>query len=98
VPRRAVVTSFLLQHGAVSLLAVAAGAGVGALVAAVAGPLLIVSPTGLAPIPDPRFIWPWLAQGALLAVLLLGSALVAAPVAIRVIRRATIAHLRMDAS
>ncbi|MGV8966292.1 MAG: FtsX-like permease family protein [Cellulomonas sp.] len=98
VPRRAVVTSFLLQHGAVSLLAVAAGAGVGALVAAVAGPLLIVSPTGLAPIPDPRFIWPWLAQGALVAVLLLGSALVAAPVAIRVIRRATVAHLRMDAS
>ncbi|QTE30969.1 FtsX-like permease family protein [Pengzhenrongella sicca] len=98
VPRRSVIGSFLLEHGVVSLLAVAAGAVVGALIAWAAGPLLVVSATGLPPIPDPRFVWPWLAQGALLAALLLGGALVAAPVAVRTVRRATIAHLRMDAS
>lgn len=97
VPRRTVVGSFLIQHAVVSVLAVATGAGAGALVAALVGPRLVVSAAGLPPVPGALFAWPWPAQGALLAGLLLAGGAVAAPVAVRVVRRATVAHLRLDA-
>ncbi|UUI64403.1 hypothetical protein [Cellulomonas wangsupingiae] len=96
VPRRVVVATLLVEHGVVTLLVVAGGAVVGAVTALVVGPRLVVSATGEVPVPAPVGVWPWPAQALLLAVLLVACTAVVAPVAARLARRATVAHLRME--
>lgn len=96
VSRRAVAAALLLERGLVSLLSIAAGALVGAVLGRTVGPLLIVSEEALAPVPTVLARWPWPEQGALLGVLVVGSAAVVVPVAMLLVRRATAAHLRMD--
>ena len=96
VPRRTVVATLLVEHGIVTLLAVAGGAAVGAVTALVVGPRLVVSAMGEVPVPAPVGVWPWPAQTLLLAALLVACTAVVAPVAARLARRATVAHLRMQ--
>ncbi|WP_149202191.1 FtsX-like permease family protein [Actinotalea subterranea] len=98
VSRRSVVASFLAEHSAVTLVVVAAGTGVGAFTGWAVGPLLAVSATGRPPVPAAAFGWPWASQSVLVLGLVLGCAAVVVPVALRTVRRATVAHLRMDAS
>ncbi|WP_179210928.1 hypothetical protein, partial [Cellulomonas iranensis] len=74
----------------------AAGVTVGALTSFVVGPHLVVSATGEVPVPAPVAVWPWAAQGAVVAVLLVACTAVVVPVTTRVARRATVAHLRME--
>lgn len=94
--RRDVVTALLVQHTAVTVLVVGLGAGLGALVSWAVGPLLAVSTAGLPPVPEALFVWPWPVQAGVLLALTLGSALVVVPVTAALVRRATVAHLRMD--
>lgn len=95
VSRRAVFASLMAEHAAVSTVVVAAGVGVGAVVARLLTPLLPVSESGQAPVPPAVPVWPWPAQAALVAVLLVGAAAVAAPAAGALVRRAVAAHLRV---
>ncbi len=97
VARRSLVASLVIEHTLVSGLAVAAGGAVGLVAGTLVGPLLVVSATGGRPVPDARPEWPWPAELALLAALVAACALVVAPVAARLVRRASAAHLRMDA-
>lgn len=94
--RRDVVSTLMVEHGVVSVLVVAAGAVVGAVTAVVVGPRLVVSATGGVPVPAPVAVWPWAAQSVVLVVLLVACTAVVAPVAARLARRATVAHLRME--
>lgn len=96
VARRTLVASLVLEHTLVSGLAVAGGGVVGLVAGTVVGPRLVVSATGGRPVPDARPEWPWPTQLGLLAGLLVLCTLVVAPVAARLVRRATAAHLRMD--
>lgn len=95
VSRRATLASLLAEHAAVTTVVVAAGAGVGAAAARLVGPLLAVSEIGQAPVPPALPVWPWPVQGAVLALLLVGSAAVAAPAAAALVRRAAVRHLRV---
>ena len=97
VPRRAVLGSLLVEHGVVGVLVVAAGGGVGWLVALTVGPLLVVAPSGEPPVPPPVPVWSWPTQLLLLVPLVTACAVVVAPVAARLVRRATAAHLRLEA-
>jgi hypothetical protein len=92
---RSVTATHLAQHVAVDLLAVAAGTAVGAVVARALTPALTVSESGAVAVPRPLAVWPWGAEAALLAVLLLGSTAVVVPVVLGLVRRATAAHLRL---
>lgn len=96
VPRRAVVGSILVEHGVVSGLAVAAGALVGAGTALTVGPHLVVSATGRVPVPPPVGVWPWASELTVVALVLVACTAVVAPVAARLARRATVAHLRLE--
>ncbi|GAA3594624.1 ABC transporter permease [Kineosporia mesophila] len=69
--RRTVTGMLLAQHGGLLVLLTAAGTALGAITAAVVGPLLIRSDLGAAPVPDALFRWPWTHEILLLAVLLL---------------------------
>jgi predicted lysophospholipase L1 biosynthesis ABC-type transport system permease subunit len=96
-PRRSLFGGLLAQHGGVLALLVGAGAVVGALASWAVGPLLIRSDLGAAPVPGALAQWPWPAEAALLAVLLLGcTAAMALVVAVQV-RRADAAHLQAGA-
>jgi len=92
----AVRATFLAQHGAICLVAVAAGALVGAGVTRTVVPLLVVSAAGGRPVPGAVVVWPWPALAVAVALLGVGSVVLAAPVAAAAVRRASAAHLRMD--
>ena len=94
--RAAVGTALVVQHGAICLVAVCAGALLGGLVVRAVVPLLVVSSTGAPPIPDAVLVWPWPSAAAAVALLALGSVALAAPVAGAAVRRAGASHLRMD--
>lgn len=96
VPARSVTAALGVEHALVSALVTAAGCAVGALCARFVAPLLVVSVTGGAPVPSARPVWPWPVEAVVLAVLLLGCAAVAVPVAAGLVRRARATHLRMD--
>jgi len=98
VPRRTVAAALAVQHGAVTSVAVLLGTGLGALAAGVVAPLLTVSPSGAVPVPEPLARWPWPAESLLVVGLLVGSAAVVVPVVVALVRRASAAHLRMDAA
>ena len=96
VPRRALAGALLVEHTAVTTLAIALGTGVGAVAAWLVAPLMTVTERGTAPVPEPLPHWPWPAESLLLAALLVGCAAVAVPIAVLLGRRATAAHLRLD--
>lgn len=96
VPARSVTAALGAEHALVSALVTAAGCSVGAICARFLGPLLVVSVTGDAPVPSARPVWPWPAEAIVLAVLLVGCAVVAVPVAAGLVGRARATHLRMD--
>jgi hypothetical protein len=96
VPRRAVVASLVVQHAAVNLLVVGAGAVAGVVVAAVVGPHLAVSATGQVPVPVPVPVVPWADEVVLVAGLLVLLTAAVLPVAQVLVRRAGAAHLRLD--
>ncbi|MBU4214999.1 MAG: permease [Actinobacteria bacterium] len=96
IPRRAVVASIAVQHAAVNLLVVGAGAVAGGAVAIVVGPHLAVSETGQVPVPVPVPVMPWAAEAVLVAGLLVVLTAVVVPVAHLLVRRAGAAHLRLD--
>ncbi|MEO3743098.1 FtsX-like permease family protein [Plantactinospora sp. B5E13] len=93
--RRGIRTVLLGQHAGVLLPLLVAGAAVGALATRVVVPLLIRSDTGGAPIPAAQPHWPWPAEAALLAALLVGCTLAVAVVVTVQVRRADAAHLRV---
>ena len=95
--RRHILGGLLAQHGAVLLLLLSAGAVVGALASWAVGPLLIRSDLGAAPVPGALESWPWSAETALLALLLIGGTAVVAAVVSVQLRRADAAHLRVGA-
>ncbi|MDC7120636.1 hypothetical protein OMK64_03705 [Cellulomonas fimi] len=94
--RRTVLASVLAEQGFVVAAPLLLGALLGLLACWAVGPLLAVSPEGLVPVPAAVPRWPWSAQAAAVVVLLLGCAAVVLPLASRVVRRSTIARLRMD--
>ncbi|WP_188037786.1 FtsX-like permease family protein, partial [Actinotalea sp. JY-7885] len=96
--RRSVLSAFVLEHAATSLVAVLAGTVVGAVVSWLTSPLLVVSSTGERPVPDAVLVWPATALAVAVAVLVLGSTAVVVPVAAAAVRRAGATHLRMDAA
>lgn len=96
-PRRSVLTTVLAEQGILVTAPVLLGGLLGALACWAVGPLLAVSPQGLPPVPAAVPHWPWPAQAAALAVLLLGCAVIVVPLAARAVRRSTIARLRTDA-
>lgn len=96
VPARSVTAALGTEHALVSALVTAAGCAVGAFCARFVAPSLVVSVTGGAPVPPARPVWPWPAEAVVLAVLLVGCAAVAVPVAAGLVRRARATHLRMD--
>lgn len=94
--RAAVGATFLLQHVAVCVVAVGAGAVVGGAVVRLVGPSLVVSTTGGRPVPPALVVWPWWALAAAVGLLVVGSAAAAVPVTLGAVRRAGASHLRMD--
>jgi hypothetical protein len=96
VPRRAVVSALLVEHGIVNLLVVGAGGAVGWVTSTAVGPLLVVASDGRAPVPSALPQWSWVVEGVVLGVLLLACAGAVLPVAANLVRRATVTHLRMD--
>lgn len=95
-PRRTVLGSVLAEQGFLVAAPLVLGALLGLVACWAVGPLLAVSPEGLVPVPAAVPQWPWSAQTAALALLLLGCAAVVVPLASRAVRRSTIARLRMD--
>ena len=93
--RRQIRTTLLLQHTGIMVPMLVAGTVVGALATRLAGPLLVRSDTGAAPVPVPLAGWPWLSEAALLAVLLAACALAVATVVTVEARRADATHLRV---
>jgi hypothetical protein len=93
--RRDIRAALLGEHTAVLLPLVLAGAAIGALATWVVAPLLIRSDTGAAPVPRALAEWPWPAEGALLGLLVAGSALAVLAVVTVQARRADAAHLRV---
>lgn len=93
--RRDIRAALLGEHTAVLLPLLIAGALIGALATWVVAPLLIRSDTGAAPVPRALAEWPWAAEGALLGLLLVGSALAVLAVVTIQARRADAAHLRV---
>ncbi|GAA2187926.1 FtsX-like permease family protein [Micromonospora lupini] len=93
--RRGIRGVLLGQHAGVLLPLLAAGAAVGALATRVVAPLLVRSDSGAAPVPAAQPHWPWPAEAALLAVLLVGCLLAVAVVVAVQARRADAAHLRV---
>lgn len=96
ISRRAVVASLVIQHAAVNLLVVGAGAVAGGVVAAVVGPHLAMSETGQVPVPKPITVLPWGDEALLVAGLLVLLTAAVLPVAHVLVRRAGAAHLRLD--
>ncbi|MEU4335525.1 FtsX-like permease family protein [Micromonospora lupini] len=93
--RRGIRGVLLGQHAGVLLPLLAAGAAIGALATRVVAPLLVRSDSGAAPVPAAQPHWPWPAEAALLAVLLVGCLLAVAVVVAVQARRADAAHLRV---
>jgi FtsX-like permease family protein len=93
--RRDIRAALLGEHAAVLLPLLVAGAVIGALATWLVAPLLIRSDTGAAPVPRALAQWPWAAEGALLGLLVVGSALAVAAVVTVQARRADAAHLRV---
>lgn len=96
VPRRSLIGALVLEHAVLVALVVALGALVGAATAWTVAPALAASETGAPPVPGASPVWPWAAQGPLLAALLLAPVAVVVPVVVRLVRLATAAHLRVD--
>ena len=96
IARRAVVASLVVQHAAVTLLVVGAGAVAGGVAAVVVGPHLAVSETGQVPIPAPVPVVPWAVEAILVGGLLVLLTAAVLPVAQVLVRRAGAAHLRLD--
>jgi hypothetical protein len=95
--RRSILGGLLAQHGGVLVLLIGAGALLGAVSSWALGPLLIRSDLGAAPVPIAVALWPWPAETALLAVLLLGGMAAIVLVVVVQLRRANTAHLRVGA-
>ncbi|GAA4346499.1 ABC transporter permease [Angustibacter luteus] len=92
--RRQVRGLLVGQHGAVLTLLVVLGALVGAVASYALGPSLVRSDLGGAPLQPVLPQWPWPAEAALVAGLVLGCVSVAAGVALVQVRRSDTAHLR----
>jgi hypothetical protein len=93
--RREIRAVLLGQHAGVVLSLMAAGMLVGALATRVVAPLMIRSDLGGTPVPAVAPTWPWVAEAALIAVLLLGCAVAATSVVLAQARRADAAQLRV---
>ncbi|MGC4876148.1 FtsX-like permease family protein [Micromonospora sp. DT43] len=93
--RRGIRAVLLGQHAGVLLPLLATGAAVGALATRIVAPLLVRSDSGAAPVPAAQPHWPWPAEAALLAVLLVGCLLAVTVVVTVQVRRADAAHLRV---
>ncbi|QCB94371.1 FtsX-like permease family protein [Cellulomonas shaoxiangyii] len=93
--RRALVRALVLENALLVGLGAAAGLAVGALLGHVVGPVLTTSPEGRRPLPPPRVVWDWLAQGGLVSALAVGACVTVAVVGTLLVRRTTGALLRL---
>ncbi len=99
VPRRAALASHLLQHAAVTVSAVALGVGIGAVLALLLAPLLVVAPGGQRAVPPASLVWSASASVSVAAAIAVSGLLVGVPAALAMVRRSTVAALRSgDAS
>ncbi|QXG77451.1 ABC transporter permease [Modestobacter sp. L9-4] len=96
VRRRTLAAVLVLQHGVVTALSVVVGAALGALASVLVAGRLTRSETGTAPAPTALVQWPWPAETAVVALLVVGCAVVAVPVTVALVRRAGAVHLRLD--
>ncbi|MEU4237339.1 ABC transporter permease [Actinoplanes sp. NPDC026619] len=94
--RRDIRAALLFEHAAVLLPLIVAGALIGAIATWAVAPLLIRSDTGAAPVPPAAAQWPLAAEGALLALLIIGAGLAVFAVVTVQARRADAAHLRVS--
>jgi hypothetical protein len=95
VSRREIRAALFGQHAGVLVPLLLAGAAVGALAARIVAPLMVRSEAGAAPVPAAVAEWPWLAESALIALLLAVGAVAVTAVVLAQTRRADAAHLRV---
>ncbi|RKS80406.1 hypothetical protein CLV35_0837 [Motilibacter peucedani] len=94
-PRRAILTALLVQHGAVLALLLSTGTVVGAVTSAAFATRLVRSDLGAEPTPAVLEQWPWGTEVALVGGVLLGCLALTALVVSVQVRRADTAHLRV---
>lgn len=95
VSRRALFVTGLLQHGAVTTAAVVTGGLLGAFLAWLIGPLLIVGVGGLPSVPAAMVEWRWTLLVGVLAGLVLGGVAVDIPALRALVRRDAALGIRM---
>lgn len=95
VSRRALFATGVLQHAAVTVVAVAVGGMLGALLAWIIGPLLVVGQGGLPAVPYALVVWPLAALGGTLLALVAGGTAVGIPAVRALVGRDAALGLRM---
>jgi len=99
VSRRAALASHLVQHAAVTVAAVVLGAGVGAVLAWLIAPLLVVAPGGQRAVPPAVLVWSAAPTALVVALIATSGLLAGIPAAVAMVRRSTVSALRAgDAS
>jgi hypothetical protein len=99
VGRRALLATGVVQHLAVTGATVLVGGLLGALLAWLIGPLLVVGEGGLRAVPGARVVWEWSPISAVLLAMLVAGFAVGVPAIRALVRRTTSVGLRMgDAS
>ncbi|WP_163275661.1 ABC transporter permease [Cellulomonas iranensis] len=93
--RGAAVRGVLAENLTLVVLGAGAGLLIGYGLAALLGPLLTVSPDGLAPVPRPLLVWPWPVQGAVVGALVTTAGVAVALLVATGVRRASGALLRL---
>ncbi len=93
--RGALSRAVLGEYALLGLLGTVAGVLVGAALVRVVGPLVTVSPRGLAPVPGVLVQWPWPALAAVVAVIGLGATLAVVVTTRALLRRTSGALLRL---
>ncbi len=94
VSRRAALASHLVQHAAVTLIAILLGTGVGAVLALLVAPLLIIAPGGLRPVPSAVLVWTAGTVVFVMAATAAGGLIAGIPASVAMVRRSTVAALR----
>lgn len=86
-PRRVLGAGAFAQHALLVTVAVALGAGLGAVLARVLLPLVVTGRDGATAVPPALPLWPWPAEAAVLGALLVACVLAGLPAARSVVRR-----------
>ena len=94
VTRRIARNAHMAQHAIVTTAAIGAGMALGAVLAALLAPLLVVAEGGGRPVPAAVAVWPTVWLACVGAVLIVGSIAAGLPASRAVVRRSTVLALR----